>query len=191
MRTAAWLFAAMLAPIHSAIGGSTLDGFLWMERPLPEIAFVDGTGAGRTLADFEGRVVLLNIWATWCPPCRREMPSLDRLQGKLGGDDFMVLALSIDRGGREVIEEFYREVGIVNLGIFYDDTGSAPAELGVGGIPTTILVSAAGDEIGRKIGPAEWDSPEALDLIGSFLIATEGGECACPMGRAGTAKPTP
>jgi len=191
--TRAWLAAGalllMVAGGPRASAQDTLEGFVWLERPVPEIIFADATGAPRTLADFKDRIVLLNLWATWCVPCREEMPSLDRLQKKLGGADFMVLPLSLDKGGRAVIEEFYAEFGIEHLGIYVDPTVRAGMELGAVGIPTTLLISAEGVELGRKIGPAEWDSPEALALIGSYLMATTGGDCACPMGRMGTAKP--
>lgn len=189
----AWLAAGALlltvAGGRPASAQDTLEGFVWQERPVPEFIFADATGAPRTLADFKGRIVLVNLWATWCVPCRTEMPSLDRLQGKLGGPDFMVLPLSIDKGGRAVIEEFYAEVGIEHLDIYVDPTARAGMELGAVGIPTTLLISAEGVELGRMIGPAEWDSPAALKMIGTLIIATTGGDCACPMGRMGTAKP--
>lgn len=192
--TRAWMVVAallvMVAGGPPASAQDTLEGFVWMERPVPEITFEDETGATRTLAEFQGRIVLLNLWATWCVPCREEMPSLDRLQKKLGGSDFMVLPLSIDKGGREVIEEFYEEVGIEHLGIYVDPTARAGMKLGAVGIPTTLLISADGIELGRKTGPAEWDSPAAFEMLGSLIIATTGGDCACPMGKTGTAKPS-
>ena len=86
-------------------------------REIPEIRFADAEGRGLSLGDFRGKVVLLNVWATWCVPCRQEMPSLDRLQAQLGGDDFTVLPLSIDRAGLPAIKRFYEELGLRHLGI--------------------------------------------------------------------------
>src|SRR5216683_4193135 len=118
-------------------------------RSVPDLRFVDGDGRATSLGDFRGRVVLLNLWATWCVPCRREMPALDRLQAKLGGADFVVLPLSIDRGGLPPVKRFYEELGLQALGIFVDQSGAAMRELATPGIPTTLLVDRQGREIGR------------------------------------------
>lgn len=134
-------------------------------KAIAPIAFEDEHGRTRSLADFRGMVVLLNIWATWCGPCRREMPSLDRLQGMLGGDDFQVIALSIDRAGIEVVRKFYADVGIRKLGIYIDRSGKATRELGTIGLPATVLVDREGREVGRLIGPAEWDEPEIVAFL--------------------------
>jgi len=139
------------------------------QYPLPEISFDDGEGRKHTLAEFRGRTVLLNIWATWCVPCRKEMPALDRLQQKLGGPGFEVLALSIDTQGTPAVRRFYDEIGIRALAIYVDPTTRASDMLGVVGIPTTLLVDVQGREVGRRTGPAEWDSPEALALIGRYM----------------------
>src|SRR3546814_1814786 len=103
-----------------------------------------------TLKAFDGRFVLLNIWATWCVPCREEMPSLDRLQAGLGGPDFVVVPLSIDREGLPAVKAFYEELGLKALGIYVDQSGRASGKLGAAGIPTTLLVDREGREIGRK-----------------------------------------
>lgn len=112
---------------------------------------MDGDGRDLTLADFEGRVVLLNIWATWCPPCREEMPTLDALQARLGGSDFHVLPLSIDRAGLEPVRRFYRETGIRNLDLYIAEDTRAMLALAVVGLPTTILI----DRIGRERGASQ------------------------------------
>ena len=140
-------------------------------RVLPTIRFVDAKERAMTLQDFRGKFVLLNIWATWCVPCREEMPTLDRLQAKLGSPNFEVVALSIDRGGASVVRAFYDEVGIRALRIYVDKTGVAMTDLGVVAIPVTLLIDREGREIGRKIGPAEWDSPEVVTLIQGYLGA--------------------
>jgi thiol-disulfide isomerase/thioredoxin len=134
-------------------------------RSIPTIAFEDDQGRARSLAEFRGRVVLLNIWATWCVPCRREMPSLDRLQAALGGDDFEVVALSIDRAGIDAVRKFYADIALSNLAIYIDATGKAHRDLAVVGVPTTLLVDREGREIGRMAGPAEWGAPDIVDFL--------------------------
>ena len=131
--------------------------------------FVDGSGRDLTLADFRGRVVLLNIWATRCVPCREEMPTLDALQEKLGGDDFHVLPLSIDRAGMKVVHRFYEEIGIRHLGMYLADSTRAMFAIGVLGLPTTILIDRDGFERGRLVGPAEWESPEVVAQIQTVI----------------------
>ena len=130
---------------------------------------MDGDGRNLTLADFEGRVVLLNIWATWCPPCREEMPTLDALQARLGGSDFHVLPLSIDRAGLEPVRRFYRETDIRNLDLYIAEDTRAMLALAVVGLPTTILIDRMGRELGRLAGPAEWNSPEAVAQISALI----------------------
>lgn len=137
--------------------------------PLPELRFTDGEGRPLTLAGFRGRIVLLNVWATWCTPCREEMPTLDRLQARLGGPDFEVVALSIDHDGIAAVRKFYREIGIKHLRIYIDPTTEATARLNVLGIPATLLIDREGREIGRVLGPAQWDAPEAVETIRQHL----------------------
>tara|TARA_R110002012_G_scaffold313726_1_gene525585 strand:+ start:9009 stop:9524 length:516 start_codon:yes stop_codon:yes gene_type:complete len=135
--------------------------------PLPMLSppITDVRGRNLTLSDFRGRTVLLNIWATWCAPCRDEMPTLDRLQAKLGGSEFHVLALSIDRGGFDTVRAFYSDIGIQHLALYASDQLRAMMALGVVGLPTTLLVSAEGREVARKVGPADWDSPAVISQI--------------------------
>jgi thiol-disulfide isomerase/thioredoxin len=138
-------------------------------RELADVRFVDGKGQPKAISDFRGRTVLLNVWATWCPPCREEMPSLDRLQKSLGGPAFEVVALSIDAGGAPVVERFYKEMGIASLAIYVDPGMRAASLLATPGVPTTLLIDREGRELGRHAGPAQWDSPEALRLISSYM----------------------
>jgi thiol-disulfide isomerase/thioredoxin len=138
-------------------------------EPVPEISFEDGEGNPVSLADFRGEVVVLNLWATWCAPCRQEMPSLDRLQAAHGGPNLEVIALSLDRGGVEQVEEFYEEVGVQHLEIYRDPKAAAGRALGALGLPTTVVIDQDGREIGRLLGPAEWDSAEALALLRSLI----------------------
>lgn len=141
--------------------------FVMHETPktIPAISFEDQQGQARSLADFRGKVVLLNIWATWCAPCRREMPALDRLQSALGGAGFEVVALSIDRAGIAAVRKFYAEVGVRNLAIYIDNSGKAARELGAVGLPVTLLIDREGRELGRLMGPAEWDAPEIVEFL--------------------------
>ena len=138
-------------------------------RPLPELRFVDGEGRPLTPADFRGKVILLNIWATWCIPCLREMPTLDRLEAKLGGPDFQVVVLSIDTAGVAVVKKFYKALKLKALGIYVDRTTRARVALGIAGIPTTLLIDRQGREIGRFAGPAEWDDTPAIEFIRRYL----------------------
>jgi thiol-disulfide isomerase/thioredoxin len=165
------LVALLLVGGPAAAG---IDQFTWQNRLLPEIRFRDAGGNERSLAGFHGRLVLLNLWATWCAPCREEMPSLDRLQASLGGTTFQVVALSLDAGGVDPVRAFYEELGITHLEIFVDDTMDSASGLGAFGIPTTILISPEGFEIGRLVGPAAWDTPEAMDLIRDWLPSGDG-----------------
>ncbi len=162
------------APSRASFDFQPLD----QPRELPDVGFVDADGRAASLADFRGRVVLLNLWATWCVPCRREMPALERLQAKLGGAEFVVLPLSIDRGGLPPVKRFYEELGLAALGIFVDQSGAATGKLGTAGVPTTLLIDRDGREIGRLLGAAEWDSPEAIALIRRYLNSPSGGDGA-------------
>jgi thiol-disulfide isomerase/thioredoxin len=140
-------------------------------QALPEIRFLDGEGRSRSLADFRGKVVLLNLWATWCAPCREEMPSLDRLQQALGPDGFEVLALSLDAGGAEAVRRFYAETGVRSLAVYVDPTMKATTALRALGVPTTILVDRDGAERWRKTGPAHWDAPEFVAAFREAIAA--------------------
>ncbi len=138
-------------------------------EPLGEVHFSDGDGKPMTLADFKGKTILLNLWATWCAPCREEMPSLDRLQQELGSDTFEVVALAVDRAGPETAQKFLNEIGVTSLKLYADTTTRSGSALRAVGMPTTILIDPQGREIGRLPGPYEWDAPEAKALIKAEL----------------------
>ncbi len=138
-------------------------------EPLPEFTFADADGKSRTIADWKGKVVLLNLWATWCAPCRKEMPALDRLQKDLGGDKFEVVALSVDRQGAPASKKFLEETKVANLKLFTESTSKSIGLIKAPGLPTTLLIDTEGREIGRLAGPAEWDSADAKRLIQSVL----------------------
>jgi thiol-disulfide isomerase/thioredoxin len=145
-------------------------------RALLSPGFSDAGGRKLTLDDFRGKVVLLNVWATWCVPCREEMPTLDALQAQLGGEEFIVAPLSIDEGGLPPVKKFYDEIGIAHLGIYLAESIRAQFALGVFGLPTTMLIDRDGREIARLVGPAEWDSPEMI----AFLQPIMAKELKCP-----------
>ena len=140
---------------------------------LPDLAFRDASGTERHLADWRGRTVLLNLWATWCVPCRKEMPALDALEGKLGGPAFEVVAVNIDTRGADKPRAWLKEVGIGRLGYYADPSAKVFQDLKImgraAGMPTTLLVDPAGCEIGTIAGPAEWSSEDALRLVTAAL----------------------
>ena len=150
-----------------------MAAFVFKKAPeeLPELPFQDKDGKSRTLKDWGGKVVLLNLWATWCAPCRKEMPSLDRLQGELGSDKFEVVAVSADKTGVEGARKFLEQIKIEKLGVFADPSVRIHSGLKAIGMPATLLLDARGREIGRLVGPAEWDSDEAKTLIRAAIAA--------------------
>jgi thiol-disulfide isomerase/thioredoxin len=168
-----WVTAASLilaiAPFASA--QQPPPNFVLHQKPqaIAAIGFQDDQGRAQSIGDFKGKIVLLNIWATWCSPCRQEMPALDRLQVLLGGPDFEVIALSIDRNGIDAVRKFYTEVGVHNLAIHLDPSGRSIRELSTVGVPTTLLLDREGRELGRIAGPAEWDSTESAGFLRSIM----------------------
>lgn len=137
---------------------------------MPDFTLVDPSGKKLEMASLKGKPVLLNLWATWCVPCRKEMPSLDRLQAQLGGPAFEVVALSIDKSP-QAVREFYREYGIRKLALYIDPSAEVTSTLGAVGIPTTLLVDGDGRERWRRVGPAEWDAPEEVARIREYIQA--------------------
>ena len=145
-------------------------------QPLATVSFADENGNALTLDRWRDKVVLLNVWATWCAPCRHEMPTLDRLQTTLGGGRFEVVALSIDRAGVGAVRRFFDEIGIQHLGIFIDETMKASRDLGIYGLPGTLLIGPDGRELGRLIGPAERDTPEMVSFFEDVIAEHTGKE---------------
>ncbi|GGX72274.1 thioredoxin [Litorimonas cladophorae] len=135
---------------------------------LPTSTFETADGRKMTLADYRGKTVVLNVWATWCPPCIKEMPSLDRLQDMRGGDDFEVITISIDRTKYEPAK-FFADNDIQNLVPYHDGSFGIPGNLQLRGYPTTVIYNRDGREIAILEGEAEWDSKEALALM-DYLI---------------------
>ena len=133
--------------------------------PVPATAFTDPEGGTHSLADYRGKVVLLNFWATWCAPCREEMPSLDALQAELGGEDFQVVAIAAGHNPPPAITKFLTEAGIRNLPVLLDPRQGLAREMGVLGMPVTVLIDRDGNEIARLIGGADWASEASKTLI--------------------------
>jgi thiol-disulfide isomerase/thioredoxin len=138
-------------------------------KPALPAPFRDGADKERTLADFKGRVVLVSLWATWCIPCRAEMPTLDALQVKLGGPDFEVLAISQDRAGAAKAKAFMAEIGVQHLPFYIDASMKSARAFGAYGLPTSILYDRDGREVGRMVGDADWAGEDAIKLIRAVL----------------------
>jgi thiol-disulfide isomerase/thioredoxin len=138
-------------------------------KPVPAISFAPEDGSATSLDNWKGRVVLVNLWATWCVPCRKEMPSLAALQSEMGSKDFEVVAISVDRKGLEASGQFLKDVGATALKLYADPSTEALGKFQAVGLPASILIDRQGREIGRLLGPAEWNSPEAKALITAAL----------------------
>jgi thiol-disulfide isomerase/thioredoxin len=144
---------------------------------LSGLAFTDTQGKPATIAAFDGKVTLVNLWATWCGPCRKEMPALDRLQAALGGEDFAVVPISIDTGDPDRPAEFLRSINVQNLPLYTDPSTQVFEELKKRslalGLPVSLLLDRNGCRLGHINGPAEWDSEEGKRLIEAAIGASE------------------
>src|SRR5690554_3969404 len=153
-------------------------GFLPAQTPLSvaDLAFSDDAGAQRSIADFAGKTVLLNLWATWCAPCREEMPALDSLQAELGSEHFQVVAVSVDRGTSDRPKAFLEEVGATNLPFYADPRMAIFHTLGgrgrATGLPTTVLIHGEGCALGAMYGAADWAAPDAKALISAATASS-------------------
>ena len=171
--------AFFAAPALANLGPDLLKGgmakFALAKEPkaLPELAFTDAEDKPVTLAAYKGRTVLLNFWATWCAPCVKEMPSLDRLQAEMGKERFVVLPLSLDGPSRPKVAPFYADTKLANLGIYFDKGKKVLGALDVSVLPTSILIDAQGRELGRLEGEADWDKPEAVALVKAAMASAD------------------
>lgn len=140
---------------------------------IPQLTFTDASGKPRSLADWKGRTVLLNLWATWCVPCRQEMPALDALEQRLGSERFEVVAVNIDTRDPDKPKTWLKDVGVQKLAYYADPNARTFQELkSIGrafGMPTTVLIDTQGCELGTIAGPAEWASNDAVKLIEAAL----------------------
>lgn len=159
------------AALLNGANTGAVAAFTIVDRPVDvgALAFTDASGAGKSLADWKGRVVLLNLWATWCAPCREEMPSLQALQQQSGGPDFEVVPVSVDLGTDEKPKKFYADNNLSGLGFFHDGTmgvfNALKKESLAFGMPATLLIDRNSCVMGVLNGPADWASPEALALV--------------------------
>ena len=172
--TAAPAAATASMGVTRALATGALAAFLVKAERLPvaDAAFQDGQGKPLTLSQWKGRVALVNLWATWCAPCRKEMPALGQLQKELGSEQFEVVAISVDRKGVEASSAFLKETGAENLKLYVEPTTAIVNDLQAIGLPATLLIDRHGNEIGRLLGPADWASHEAQALIKAALAET-------------------
>jgi thiol-disulfide isomerase/thioredoxin len=142
-------------------------------QPVPEVAFTDADGKPASLADFAGKPTVVNLWATWCQPCLKEMPSLERLQAKLAGK-MTVAAVSQDRAGGKLVNPFVAEQKLQGLKIYLDPKGDVARAFEVRGLPTSIVLNRAGRVVGKVEGPAEWDADKMMAVLGPLLDSPGG-----------------
>jgi thiol-disulfide isomerase/thioredoxin len=135
--------------------------------PIPEVGLVDAADAPHSLAEYRGKWVVLNFWATWCAPCRSEMPSLDRLQAAMPG--IAVIPVATGRNSVTGIEKFFAEEAIANLPILRDPTSELARGMSVMGLPVTVILNPEGQEVARLIGDAEWDSDSAKAIMAALV----------------------
>ena len=168
------LASPALANVGPELAKGTVEKFQLAKTPKPiasDLAFTDADDKALKLADYKGKTVLLNFWATWCAPCVKEMPSLDKLQAAMGKDKFVVLPLSLDGPSKPKVAPFYADRKLTNLGIYFDKGKKVLGALDISVLPTSVLVDPEGREIGRMEGDADWDKPEALTLMKAAIGA--------------------
>jgi thiol-disulfide isomerase/thioredoxin len=163
--------AAAAEPDWQAARAGGLDKLVVAETPAPvsAVTFTDRDGGEHSLADWQGKVVLLNFWATWCAPCREEMPALNNLQAELGGEDFEVVTIATGRNAVERIDAFFAETGVENLPVLLDPRQQLARDMAVVGLPVTVLIDRDGNELARYMGDAEWDSEAAKTLMRELI----------------------
>ena len=149
-------------------------GFLSTPKPASAAVFTDAEGGEHTLAEYQGQVVVVNFWATWCAPCRKEMPGLDALQQELGGEDFQVVTIATGRNKLPAIRKFFADAGVTALPILLDPRQALARDMGVLGLPATVVLNRDGDEVARMVGDAEWDSDSAKAILRALMA--EGAE---------------
>tara|TARA_Y100000022_G_scaffold91100_1_gene78664 strand:- start:1109 stop:1642 length:534 start_codon:yes stop_codon:yes gene_type:complete len=139
--------------------------FIFVEKPGFSSKFENENGDIFTLNDFQEKVLLINLWATWCEPCKEEMPSLDSLQSYFDKNEFLVLPINLDRGPKKKALNFFDDFGITNIETFFDDKNNIPREVKILGLPVTLLINKNGLEVARLIGPTEWTDIKIIELI--------------------------
>ncbi len=168
---AANTLAAQTPDIAALRSGDMLKLAVSEPVAVPEAVLLDEADGTHSLAEVRGRYVLLNFWATWCAPCREEMPALDRLQGELGGDRFAVVTVATGRNAVPAIKRFFEEQSVMNLPIWRDPKQEFARAMGILGLPVTVLIDPEGREVARLTGPAVWDGADAKALVTALIGA--------------------
>ncbi|MEZ5675248.1 Thiol-disulfide isomerase or thioredoxin [Thalassovita litoralis] len=174
------LYTALALGANASIAGDTALEALRVDdmkklnlhsapQAVPDIAFVSADGTDMTLADYKGKLVLVNFWATWCAPCRKEMPALSALQAEFGGDDFEVVTIATGRNPPPAMAKFFDQIGVTNLPLHRDPKSALARQMAVLGLPVSVILNADGQEIGRLMGDADWHSDSARALIAALL----------------------
>jgi thiol-disulfide isomerase/thioredoxin len=175
------LYTALTLGANAALGGDMAavealrDGdmkklnFHSEARPLPDIALVDETGQERALSEYRGRWVVANFWATWCAPCRKELPALDALEASLGGGDFAVATVATGRNSPQGIDRLFSELSIEHLPKWRDDGSALARQMGIMGLPVTVILNPEGEEIARLQGEADWSSDSARAILAALM----------------------
>lgn len=162
-----------LPPLLQMLGAPALPAASWSfddaARRLPEFTFFDNSRRPLTLNRFRGSYAVVNVWATWCGPCRAEMTSLDHLAQIAAGDKLKIIPISIDRSGYVSVRAFYKRLGLSRLPVYLDPSRSAMDALAIVGIPTTLIIDPEGREVGRVVGPARWDAPVTVARFSKLL----------------------
>ena len=181
---ALYLALALGANAAAALNAGTLDALRAGDmkklvlhpapRPVPETAFERAGGGQARLSDDRGRYVLLNFWATWCAPCREEMPTLSALQAGMGGENFAVVTIATGRNPRPAMKKFFDEIGVDNLPLHRDPKSALARDMGVFGLPTTLILDPQGNEIARLQGDADWNSDSARAIFAALLAGQDG-----------------
>ena len=155
-----------LRALDKRVDGSAILNLVVSDGPIepPPIAFTDEAGAELSLADYKGTPVAVHFWATWCFPCRAEMPTMDALQRELG-EDLVILPLSLDRDGAPLVRNYYNDHDLVTLPVMIDEKMAAGRALRVHGIPATVFINAEGAEVARVLGDRDWSDPDVIELV--------------------------
>ena len=163
-------FGQVYAEATPPVSGS-VQNFIVFDEPIPasEETFMAEDGRAWTFEDLQGQVVLVNFWATWCGPCIRELPSIERLQAELGSDAFTVAIISQDRDGWPRINKFLKKLKVSGPLSFLDEDLKLSRAMQVRGLPVTAILDSSGNEVGRVAGAAEWDTPEAFELVRFYI----------------------
>jgi thiol-disulfide isomerase/thioredoxin len=167
---ASGLGQAPAAPAQAASETVEPRDFIWHDKPIdaPATVFKDANDMNKTLKDFGGKVLIVNFWATWCAPCVKEMPALDRLNAKLGGKDFQVIAINQERNGPKIAKPFVEKQGW-KLPLYLDPATGFYKDAKLGGLPTSLIIGKDGKEVGRIAGEVVWDSPAVEKMVQDLI----------------------